>query len=114
LNYLQFDESYDIYDNHILTKDKKSLLLFITSKYSNNETVSNKKLVDGILTSIEDIKKKQHLVDAELYGAPVISVGNADRIKKDVTMTVSIAIFNFPPSYFRCRICNCIHEVITR
>jgi 1-acyl-sn-glycerol-3-phosphate acyltransferase len=93
LNYLQFDENYEIFDNHILTKDKKSLLLFITSKYSNDETASNKKLIDGINQSLKEIKKQYPGTDAELFGAPVISVGNADRIKKDIILTVSIALF---------------------
>ncbi len=92
LNNLQFDDNYEIYDNHILTKDKKSLLIFITSKYSNDQTALNSQLINGIKHSVKETENRNPFAGAELYGAPVISAGNAERIKKDVTLTVSVAI----------------------
>ena len=92
LNKLQLDDSYKIYDNHIFTKDKKHLLLFITSKYSNDQTGKNKIIINGINQTLKELQIKFPDVKAEIFGAPVISVGNAERIKKDIILTVSIAI----------------------
>ncbi|MCF6185796.1 MAG: MMPL family transporter, partial [Bacteroidales bacterium] len=89
---LQLDNSYEIFDNHIFTKDKKHLLLFVVSKYSNNETGKNKILIEGINQTLKKLKTKIPEVKAEIFGAPVISVGNAERIKKDIILTVSIAV----------------------
>ena len=89
---LQLDNNYEIFDNHIFTKDKKHLLLFVVSKYSNDETGKNKILIDGINQTLENLKINIPEVKAEIFGAPVISVGNAERIKKDIILTVSIAV----------------------
>ena len=94
LNKLQFDDNYEIYNNHILTKDKKNLLLFVRSKYSNDETGDNLLLIDAINKSISKTKVYFQNVDAEMFGAPVISAGNAERIKKDIILTVSIALIS--------------------
>ncbi len=94
LNNLQFDDNYEIYNNHILTKDQKSLLLFVTSKYSNDETGKNLELIQALNKSISETSKKVKNVGAEIFGAPVISAGNAERIKKDIILTVSIALIS--------------------
>ncbi len=92
LQKLQFDDSYQLHENHIFTKDKKHLFLFIISNYSNNETGKNKQLVEGIRQTLATLKAEMPDIKAEMFGAPVISVGNAERIKKDVILTVSIAL----------------------
>jgi len=93
LQNLQLDNSYEIYDNHIFTKDKKHLFLFLTSKYPNDQTGKNKLLIDGIKKTITDLKSEIPDFKVEIFGAPVISVGNAERIKNDIILTVSIAVF---------------------
>ncbi len=93
LQNLQLDNSYEVYDNHIFTKDKKHLFLFITSKYPNDQTGKNKLLIDGINKTITDLKSEMPDFKVEIFGAPVISVGNAERIKNDIILTVSIAVF---------------------
>ena len=92
LKKLQTDNSYEIYDNHIFSKNRKHLLLFVISKYSNSETAKNKQLVDGINKTLSNLRVKMPDVNAEIFGAPVISTGNAERIKKDIFLTVGIAI----------------------
>lgn len=94
LNKLQFDDNYEIYNNHILTKDKKSLLLFVTSKFSNDETGKNLQLIEALNETISETKNKFQNIDAEIFGAPVISAGNAQRIKQDIILTVSIALIS--------------------
>ncbi len=92
LNKLQLDDSYEISDNHIFTKDKKHLLFFVTSVYPNEETGKNKILIDGINETLKQLQTKTPDIHTEIFGAPVISVGNAERIKKDIILTVSIAV----------------------
>jgi 1-acyl-sn-glycerol-3-phosphate acyltransferase len=93
LNDLRIDDSYQIVDNHIVSKSNEHLMFFIRSNYSNDETGKNKLLIDGIKkTSEELIYKNFKDIHVELFGAPVISVGNAERIKNDIILTVSIAL----------------------
>jgi len=37
LQQLQYDENFELYDNYILTKDRKHLMLFITPKFSTKQ-----------------------------------------------------------------------------
>lgn len=89
---LQFDDNYIIYENHILTKDKRNLILFITSAYSNNKTKDNELLAEKIESVIDSNRQKYPKIKAEIFGSPIISAGNAIQIKKDIILTVSIAV----------------------
>ncbi len=48
LQSLQLDESYDLYDGYIVTKDRRNLLMFITPVNPPGETAKNADLVKGL------------------------------------------------------------------
>lgn len=93
LNYFQIGDNYEIYNSRIFTKDKKNLSLFVTSAFPSGETRQNSKLVQLINNTVDSLETQfNQEINAQYYGAAAVAVGNANRIKKDIQLTVSIAI----------------------
>jgi len=90
---LQVDESYSIYNGYIFSSDRRYLMVFLTPAHPSTETSQNSVLMerlDHLIASIsEDLNGK---VSAEYFGSAAISVSNARQIKKDITLTMSLAI----------------------
>ncbi len=90
---LKFDENYEINDGYIMTKDKKNLMVFISSSVSANDNIAAKKFLgslDGIIRSLET--KFKNKIAIEYYGAAAVSLGNASQIKQDTIYTSIIAL----------------------
>ena len=93
LNSFQIGDNYEIYNSRIFTKDKKNLSLFVTSAFPSGETRQNGKLVQAINRTIDSLEYQfNNEINAQYYGAAAVAVGNANRIKKDIQLTVTIAI----------------------
>lgn len=95
LQNLQFDDNYALHDGYILTKDKKHLLLFISSAHPNTESAHNSQLLAGldhILDTLSVATGRQ--VKGSYFGTMAVSAGNAEQIKKDIQLTVSIALIS--------------------
>ncbi|MFZ1784342.1 MAG: 1-acyl-sn-glycerol-3-phosphate acyltransferase [Ferruginibacter sp.] len=101
LQQLQYDENFELYDNYIMTKDKKHLMLFITPKYPPGNTGKNALLLEGLDSLIENTAGT---VTASYFGATAVSVGNALQLRKDTLLTQGITvlfIIIFLGVYFR-------------
>jgi len=101
LQQLQYDENFELYDNYIVTKDKKHLMLFITPKFPPNNTGKNALLLKGLDSLIDNGNSK---VTATYFGATAVSVGNALQLRKDSLLTQGITvlfIIVFLGFYFR-------------
>jgi 1-acyl-sn-glycerol-3-phosphate acyltransferase len=93
LQNLQYEDNYELYNGSILTKDKKHLVFFIDPAHSGNKTDKNAEFLKGIDATIDSLQYLEGgKIKAEYFGALAMSVGNAERIKNDITITVSIAI----------------------
>ncbi|MCD4747436.1 MAG: MMPL family transporter, partial [Bacteroidales bacterium] len=94
LQLLQFDDNYEIHNGYILTKDKKNLLLFLTTSNPVNETSKNTIFIEALDNVLRNFgtNKTGNIVKAEYFGAVAVSVCNAERIKKDIILTVTIAL----------------------
>lgn len=90
LKNIQLDENFETYNNHIVTKDHKHLLMFITSPNLPNKTEENKHL----LSVVDSVTSQYNLtnIHVDYFGAAVVSAGNAMQLKKDSILTSSIAI----------------------
>ncbi len=90
---LKFDENYDVNEGYIMTKDKKNLMVFISSAVPPNDNERTKIFIeslDGIIKSLQ-AKFKNHIT-IEYYGAAPVSLGNALQIKHDSIYTSIIAL----------------------
>ncbi len=102
LQQLQYDENFELYDNYILTKDRKHLMLFITPAFPPANTGKNALLLEGLDSIIEN--NKSNIVTASYFGATAVSVGNALQLRKDSLLTQGITvlfIIVFLGLYFR-------------
>jgi 1-acyl-sn-glycerol-3-phosphate acyltransferase len=93
LKSLQAGEQYTIIGGQIFTADGKNLLLFLASANPASETARNGQLLAGIDSQIAKLKSKYPGIDAEYWGGIAMGVGNATQLKKDITVTLSLAVF---------------------
>ncbi len=89
---LQLDDNFELDNGYIFTKDKKHILFFVSPTPKPSDTKLNKQLFSKIDSAITYIDKKNKNISAEYFGSNAVSLGNAERIKKDVVLTLSITI----------------------
>jgi 1-acyl-sn-glycerol-3-phosphate acyltransferase len=90
LQNIQLDENFETYNNHIVTKDHKHVLLFITPSHLPNDTKGNKRLIEVVDSACHKFTSENVLVES--FGACVVSAGNANQLRKDSIYTSSIAV----------------------
>ena len=83
---------YELYDDHIFMPDMKRALVMITSPYGSSETEHNYALVGQLEKIVAQTEHDHAAISVRLTGGPVIAVGNAQRIKADSTVSVTIAV----------------------
>ncbi len=92
LQKLQFSDNFEIYNNYIITKDHNNIIILVTPSHPD-KTNKNNKLVEELDELINQLTNKyKQKIDADYFGTAVVAAGNAKRIKKDITITVSIAL----------------------
>ncbi|MES1214371.1 MAG: 1-acyl-sn-glycerol-3-phosphate acyltransferase [Bacteroidota bacterium] len=93
LQQLQYDDNFELYDNYIITKDNKHLLLFITPAYPAANTGKNILFfhaLDSIINNLQTTSFKN--IDASYFGASAVSAGNAQQLRKDTLFTQGITV----------------------
>ncbi|MEG2509208.1 MAG: MMPL family transporter, partial [Chryseobacterium sp.] len=86
-------KDFKLEDNYIVTKDGKTLLLFIDPKNKSNDTKNNEVFVKSLNEIKEDINKNfKDKTEISYFGSPIIAVANAQQIKKDIQNTVIISM----------------------
>lgn len=92
LRELQIGDNYLLYNNYLLTKDKKHLLLFITPTLPASETNKNNEFISELKEIQQQLNLEFKNVKGDFFGGVLYSLANANQIKKDVQITISIAI----------------------
>ncbi|HWY11300.1 MAG TPA: 1-acyl-sn-glycerol-3-phosphate acyltransferase [Bacteroidia bacterium] len=87
---IKLDENFETYNGAIVTKDHKHLLMFITPAFSATETAKNKKLIDFVKTTSHKLSNNE--IKIEPFGACMVSLGNAEQLRKDTFLTTTITI----------------------
>lgn len=105
LEQLQYDENFQLYDGHVITKDQKTLLIFITPSWPPNNTAQNAVLLKGIDRIIDSLSSTSYKnTTASYFGAAAAYVGNALQLRKDTLITQGLTVFIlvvFLGAYFR-------------
>lgn len=89
---LQVDDNFELYQNHLLTKDRRHLIFFLGLAYSANETANNGILIDGMNALISEFQDHEPSINIEYFGQMAVAVANAGQIKQDIILTVSLAL----------------------
>ena len=93
LQQLSFGDDFTLHNGFLLTQNKENLLLFITPQIASSETDENTKFVTSLYNINSQLNQKfTNKVHAEYYGGALIAVANANQIKKDIHVTISIAM----------------------
>ena len=94
LQQLNVGDDFILDNGFVMTKDKKKLLLFITSNLPSSETEKNT-IFAAKLKSIQDNLNQQFKTKTTItyFGSALIAVANASQIKSDIILTTSIAMF---------------------
>jgi uncharacterized protein len=92
---LQYDENFELYNGHIISKDNRYMLLFIRPVYPADNTGRNSELLGGIDHIIYDLQQEKfQVVHAEYFGSIAVAAGNAKQLKYDSYLTLGlVAVF---------------------
>ncbi|MDF2452477.1 MAG: family transporter [Bacteroidota bacterium] len=90
LQNIQLDENFETYNNHIVTKDHRHLLMVITPSHLPNDTKGNRHLIEVADSACHAFS--DDVIKVESFGACVVSAGNAIQLRKDSIYTSTIAV----------------------
>ena len=81
---------YELYAGHIFSKDMSMMLMFVEPAYGMGSTGNNAELVKFLEDTAKEVGSDE--VTIECIGGPIVAVYNANQIKKDTSITLSIAL----------------------
>lgn len=91
LRQLGVSDDFVLRDGFLMSKDEKHILLFITPAFSSSETAENGVFAEQLYTLQNELNLKYNeKISSEYFGAALIAVANANRIKNDIQFTVGI------------------------
>lgn len=92
LQELQVGDNFSIYKNYLVTKDRQHIILFLDPVFPASETDQNEKFINSLEKIVNNLNKDHSSVEASYFGGVLYSLANANRIKKDIRLTMGIAI----------------------
>ena len=95
LNRFRLDDNFILFGSVVFTRDRKNLLFFLDPAYPGSNTKENLKLIEFIDRSIENLGADLGETIVQYYGGTAVAVANSVRVKKDIMLTVSIALSFF-------------------
>lgn len=93
LQQLNIGDDFTLDNGFVMTKDKKKLLLFITSDISSSETEKNTLFAEKLKSIQQNLNTKfKGKTSISYFGPALIAVANANQIKSDIVLTTTIAM----------------------
>lgn len=92
LKSLQVDDNFRLVDKHLMTLDSQHLVFFVNLIHTANETDKNRPIIQYLEEAT--LRHGQTGIHMEYFGAPAVALANADRIRSDVRLTVTIAMIS--------------------
>ena len=92
LQQLQYDENFELYDNYVVTKDQRHLMLFITPAFPPNNTAKNELLLNGLDRIADSLSQNNKSIETTYFGATAVAVGNALQLRRDSLLTQGITV----------------------
>jgi uncharacterized protein len=88
---LQYDENFDLYDGHIISKDERYMLLFVGPAFPADNTGRNSQLLNGMDQIITRLQSQGFgMVQANYFGGVAVAAGNAAQLRRDSILTLSV------------------------
>ncbi len=93
LQELSFGEGFTLQNGFLISKNKEHILLFITPILEANETAKNTLFAKELYRTNSELNRVfSGKVQSEYFGGTLIAVANANQIKRDIGLTISIAL----------------------
>lgn len=93
LNNFRPDNNYNVEDGYIFNNEGNEAIVVVTSRFPISETKNNAKLIDEIKKCAQDVEEElDHQVNISSFGAAEISLTNAQQIKKDSFLAISLSL----------------------
>ncbi len=93
LRQFQIEEGFDILNGYIFTRDRKMLLIITDPANPPSETRKNALFFTKLDKLLNELTTGENSgIKAEYYGASAVAVGNAEQIKSDIKLTISVSI----------------------
>ena len=93
LKQLAGSNDFKVSDGFLISQNEQHLLLFITPIYSTRQTNENAPFLKHLKVIQEHLNQEfQSKVNLSLYGGAFIAFENANQIKSDIQLTLSIAL----------------------
>jgi len=92
LEELQVGDDFELYNNFLITKDQKHLLLFLSPTLPSSETDKNSLFLEKLERIQSGLNLEFKEVKGEFFGGVLYSVANANQIKRDIKLTIGIAM----------------------
>ncbi|SEL68814.1 1-acyl-sn-glycerol-3-phosphate acyltransferase [Parapedobacter koreensis] len=90
---LQSGEQFTLQDGYLIAEGGKNLLAFITPSMGSSETAQNTRLIQILDRTIQTLNTRfEGQATASYFGAAAMAVANAQQVKRDIQVTLSIAL----------------------
>lgn len=86
-----FQNSFELYDGHLLFTDHSRGIAIIQTAFGSSESARNRQLLQLLDEAAGQVESQFPNLEISIIGAPVIAVGNADRIKADSMWGILVA-----------------------
>ena len=102
---LQVSGNFELYGDHIMTKDRRNLFFFVIPANTATETAENTVFL-GLIEKYREYLDEyfEGHITMQYFGSVAVSISNAGRIKQDIILTLGIAgilLLLFLGMYFR-------------
>src|SRR5690606_6658312 len=91
LEELQVEDDFELYNNFLITRDHRYILLFISPVLPASETNENLKFIQQLEKIQQNLNTEYENVQGEFFGGVLYSIANANQIKRDIKVTLGIA-----------------------
>lgn len=94
LQELNVGGNYTLFDDYLFSKDMSTLVVFVSPQYESSDTGIGDRLVERIESVLDGLNAEYAPagITADYYGAPAVAAYNARQIKRDMMLTLNIAI----------------------
>ena len=88
---IQYDENFDLYDGHIVSKDGRYMLLFVSPAFPADNTGKNRQLLKEWTGSLKNFSQLDSIrLRQIILGSAAVAAGNAAQLRKDSFLTLRI------------------------
>ena len=86
------EQRFEQYEGYIFSPDMQRAVVMMSSPYGSSETENNAHLTALLEDVVSEVESTHEAIEIHLTGGPVIAVGNAQQIKTDSMISVTLAV----------------------